>query len=104
MMPLYDAYQAVPNCQAVLVTCRHPVPSSPVFGHDVVTTFFQKWRSEHHEQAYIEQDYSQAHTSYDGNWVLVGDWWERVGIFVCHQLVSYMVVWDDLSVLHQNQL
>lgn len=82
-MPSYDVYQGAPNRQAALVTRRRPIPSPPVFGNDVVMTFFQKWRSEYQEPAYVEQEYARVQTLYDENgWALVGNWWERVsGLF-----------------------
>lgn len=113
-MPSYDAYQGAPNLQAALVTRRRPMrPSPPVFGHDMIMTFFQKWRSDHQAQAYIEDEYA-AQAAYDNsNRALVGNWWERddlsisardhlLGIFLPYRKQVGLEIWvpDFLASLH----
>ncbi|KAJ1310868.1 hypothetical protein OPQ81_009386 [Rhizoctonia solani] len=83
-MPSYNAYQGAP-IQAPMAR-RRPVPSPPVFGHDIVLSFFQRWKGEPPPDTYVQDQYTQAPA--DGSWALVGNWWER----------------DDLSVANRNYL
>ncbi|CAE6446320.1 unnamed protein product [Rhizoctonia solani] len=85
-MGSYDAYQGAP-IQAPVVR-RRPAPSPPVYGQDMVMSFFQRWKSQTQPQEYMEEDYAQAQGHTGGSWALVGNWWER----------------DDLSVDNRNQL
>ncbi|KAJ1303890.1 hypothetical protein OPQ81_008302 [Rhizoctonia solani] len=84
-LPPYNAYKGAPP-EVPAVTRRRPIPAPPVFGHDVVLSFFQRWKTETQPQTYTEDQYTQALC--DGNWELIGDWWER----------------DDLSVTNRNYL
>ncbi|KAG8762627.1 hypothetical protein FRC11_008379 [Ceratobasidium sp. 423] len=83
-MGSYDAYQGAP-IQAP-VARRRPAPSPPVYGHDMVMSFFQRWKTDPQPQVYMEEDYTQAHNG--ESWAVVGNWWER----------------DDLSVANRNYL
>ncbi|CAE6431220.1 hypothetical protein ACGC1H_001293 [Rhizoctonia solani] len=83
-MPSFNAYQGAP-IQAPQAR-RRPVPSPPVFGHDMLDSYFQEWiRAQSQPHAYIESQYAQIPTD---NWALVGNWWEK----------------DDLPVVIRNYL
>ncbi|CEL58256.1 hypothetical protein RSOLAG1IB_03002 [Rhizoctonia solani AG-1 IB] len=84
-MASYDARRGT-KVQA-LSTHDRAVPSPPIFGHDVVISFFQRWRTEFQPQAYVTNGYAETQTN-NSNWTLVGNWWER----------------DDLSVAHRDYL
>ncbi|KAF8741405.1 Glutathione S-transferase, partial [Rhizoctonia solani] len=84
-MPSYSAYQG--TTLQVPVARHRPVPSPPVFGQDLIISFFQRWRTESQPQAYVAEERTQAQNE-NNNWALVGNWWER----------------DDLSVAHRDYL
>lgn len=104
-MPSYDVYQGAPIPRPATVPRRRPMPSPPVFGHDVIMTFFQKWRSDNQARAYITDDYVGTHPAHDSsNWALVGNWWERVSSSLGCETFKLTTAQDDLPVSARDQL
>ncbi|GAB1523949.1 hypothetical protein RhiTH_007100 [Rhizoctonia solani] len=81
-MPSYSAYQG--TTLQVPVARHRPVPSPPVFGQDLIISFFQRWRAESQPQAYVAEERTQAQNE-NNNWALVGNWWERDDLPVAHR-------------------